>query len=83
MAKKTAKRSAGKKGTKRAARGSAQSNLARLKRVIDPDAFHELNDTGKARIESLTKRELEGMISGHHKLSPKKRFEPDPDGSIF
>jgi hypothetical protein len=50
--------------------------------VLDPFYAAALR-SGAAKIETLTDQEVDALISAHRKLSPKKRFQPDPDGSIF
>ncbi len=50
--------------------------------VIDP--FHaRALQSGAAKIETLTEEEVEALISAHKKVTPGKRWQPDPDGSIF
>lgn len=87
MAKKSTKRkTASRKGVaKTASKARTSSNLQRLlvKKAIDPDAARNLDGTALRRIESLTKREVEALVSAHSKVSPRKRWRPDPDGSIF
>jgi len=86
MAKKrTAKKRAGstKRASSRKSGRSAETNFDRLKRHIDPDARNALNEEALAKIESLSRAEVEALISSHEKLSPRKRWDPEPDGSIF
>jgi hypothetical protein len=95
MAKKSTKKSArgaAKRGGARKRTGARKStrrlsNLDRFRnaRAIDPDSANALerNATGLTRVESLTADEVKKMISAHNKLSPGRKFEPDPDGSIF
>ena len=51
--------------------------------ALDPDAANALGSTAVANIESMTTAEIEALIKAHLKVSPRKRWQPDPDGSIF
>ena len=52
-------------------------------KTIDPFYARALQSDTLRHIEELTDEEVEALISAHKKLSPGKRFQPDPDGSIF
>jgi hypothetical protein len=66
------------------AQSSVGTKLDRLLKAGTIDPFYAAAlRSGAARIELLTDAEVEALISAHRKLSPKKRFQPDPDGSIF
>ena len=69
---------------RRAATRPKGTNLDRLLKgkAIDP-LFAKALTTGMAKVEKLTKNEVKALISAHKKVSPKKRWQPDPDGSIF
>ena len=86
-----------KSGAKRSARAAKTSartgtasnrsggtNLDRLLKANAIDPFHaRALQSGVAKIETLTPEEVEALISAHQKVSPGKRWQPDPDGSIF
>jgi len=88
MAKKsTKKKTAPPAARKRAATGttSPSANLRRLldQRALDPDAARALSAVARAKIDSLTADEVDALVSAHSKVSPRRRWRPDPDGSIF
>ncbi len=71
--------------SKRKGSASIGANLDRLlkKRALDPRAANGLSTAAKIKIEKLTKNEVTSLISAHKKVSPRRRWQPNPDGSIF
>ncbi len=78
-----------RKGSARARKGAASAapgvNLDRLVRgrAVDPRAANGLSAAARAKVERLTTNEVRSLIAAHRKVSPRKRWQPDPDGSIF
>jgi hypothetical protein len=71
-------------GRAETAQSSVGTKLDRLLKAGTIDPFYAAAlRSGAAKIELLTDKEVDALISAHKKLSPKKRFQPDPDGSIF
>jgi hypothetical protein len=52
-------------------------------RAIDPAFANALTKKGQDNIEKLTRIEVKALISAHNKVSPRRRWQPNPDGSIF
>ena len=68
-----------------AANRSKGKNLDRLLKgkALDPLHANALTSKAQAKIEKLTKNEVRSLIAAHKKVSPRRRWQPDPDGSIF
>jgi hypothetical protein len=79
-AKKAKKRATAKRS---ATRSTSNVQLLLEKGALDPDAERALDAAARGNIESLSRAEINALISAHLKISPRQRWKPDPDGSIF
>jgi hypothetical protein len=73
-----ARKASGRKGT-------SSANLDRLlkAKAIDPSFANALSPAAMTKIDKLTSNEVKALISAHKKVSPRRRWQPNPDGSIF